>query len=264
MIMKKEDLLISVEQYFATSLTKDEDRFIQGGGIEWDLSTFPIGFDWNFLQHLIGAGNRVDHLVYMFFYAQFIPDNSTVVEIGTLEGSTAIAIVMGARAVKKNIHVITIDPILLSEEEKINRKMELSTFEEYKAYYLNSNLFTFLRHIKESCNEGYITPVPGLSQEVLERWDGRPIEMLYVDGEHTYDAVKIDCEWMQYVKEGGIAVFDDWLECVEKAVLEYIEVHPEWVMVTLSTNQPRGNLWKTVFLKDSSREIEKIRCKKMP
>lgn len=59
--------------------------------------------------------------------------------------------------------------------------------------------------------------------------------------------VLVDCQWMQHVRKGGVAVFDDWIEQVEKAVMEYVSIHPDWEMLTSSTAQAPKHPWKTVF-----------------
>lgn len=52
-----------------------------------------------------------------------------------------------------------------------------------------------------------------------------PIDFLFIDGWHAYDAVKKDCEvWLPKVKPGGIVVFHDsgWAEGVKLVIAEDI------------------------------------------
>lgn len=39
-----------------------------------------------------------------------------------------------------------------------------------------------------------------------------PVDMLYIDGDHSYDGIKGDCEaWLGKVRPGGLAVFHDYV-----------------------------------------------------
>jgi len=49
--------------------------------------------------------------------------------------------------------------------------------------------------------------------------------MLFIDGDHSYNGVKKDIKWIEYVKSGGIVAFHDYLlpkykDSVVKAVNE--------------------------------------------
>jgi predicted O-methyltransferase YrrM len=230
--MRKEDFFVPM------------DAELQTNGV-WTVGSLPAGFDWTFLDSLdslrgVGSARRLDHSYYLYHYASLLPDNSRIVEIGTAHGASAIVMGMGIRG--KNSIILTIDPGMMSQEEASYRKDELSKYEFWKG-----NLDTIMQNIRAARLEGYIIPVPDTSENVVKRWDGRKIDMLFVDGSHTYEDVKKDCLWMHYVKPGGVAVFDDWIEPVEKAVMEYAAAHREWELLTSSTAQPPKHPWKTVF-----------------
>ncbi|MDO9354010.1 MAG: class I SAM-dependent methyltransferase [Solirubrobacteraceae bacterium] len=212
---------------------------------KWVVGNLPEGFDWKFLDFLPelrggGTAGRLDHSYYLYHYASLLPDNSRIVEIGTAQGASAIVMGTGIRG--KNSIILTIDPGMMSDEEVQSRRDELTKYE-----LLLGNLHHVMQNIRAARLEGYIVPIPDTSENALKRWDGRKIDMLYVDGSHTYEDVKKDCLWMQYVKHGGVAVFDDWIEPVEKAVMEYVAAHREWELLTRSTDQPPKHPWKTVF-----------------
>lgn len=53
------------------------------------------------------------------------------------------------------------------------------------------------------------------------------IDLIHIDGDHSYEAVLADCEaWLPKVKKGGYACFDDWnhagLPGVYRACKEYL------------------------------------------
>lgn len=230
--MRKEDFFVPMD-----------DKLVNGIHTPGNL---PLAFDWKLFSNVEGLkglgviGGRLDHAYYLFHYASLLSDNSTILEIGTDKGASAVAMGMGIRG--KNSKIITIDPGMMSPEEIEQRKSELGEYQ-----YWPNNINNVLKNIRAAKLEGYIVLVPDTSENVLKRWDGRPIDMIHIDGSHTYKDVKIDCEWLQYIKSGRVAVFDDWMEPVEKAVTEYMNIHPEWELLTRSTVQPSGCPWKTVF-----------------
>lgn len=205
----------------------------------------PVKFDWKFFDSVeelkdIGTRGRLDHAYYLYHYASVLPINSLIVEIGTLRGASSIAMGMGIKG--KNSKIITIDPGLMPYEDIEKRRSELNKYE----LHIN-NLEKVLENIKKAGLENDITIIPDTSENVLKRWDGRPIDMIHIDGSHRYEDVKIDCQWLQYIRHGGIAVFDDWFDPVQRAANEYFADKPEWSAITLSTDQPPRHPWKTVF-----------------
>lgn len=254
--MDKKNLRISIGQYTGsidTVINKYRQPILEDYRMCWDLDKLPKEFDWNIVKLFVGG--RLDHMLYMFLYASLLPPNSTVVEIGTDKGGTAIAMGMAVR--NKGTKIYTIDPTLLSDEERQKRLNEesVASYVKYNKVYLSHhphcNLDTVMQSIKDAKLENTIVPIPGMSKEVFDKWDKGEIDMLFVDGEHTYDFVKIDCQWMKYVKQKGFAVFDDWIEPVSRAVEEYVLQHNEWNSVTYSTSQESPDkYWKTVFFKE--------------
>jgi len=54
-----------------------------------------------------------------------------------------------------------------------------------------------------------ITFIKGYFDEVAKTWD-KPIDILHIDGFHTYQAVKHDYEtWSKFVKDDAIILFHD-------------------------------------------------------
>lgn len=56
-----------------------------------------------------------------------------------------------------------------------------------------------------------ITPLLGQSHEILEDWSFGPILVAFIDGEHTYDAVRRDLSLLEHLMTpGGVIVLDDY------------------------------------------------------
>lgn len=180
----------------------------------------------------------------LYDYASMLEDNSLIVEIGVWKGySTAI---MGSAIQGTRSRIIAIDPILSIHsfnDESVNH-LYSSSYEEVEER---------IRFLKL---DGYIALVSDYSTNVLSRWDGRFIDLLYIDGDHHYEAVRKDCEWMQYVKPGGYAAFDDWNSAphIQAAILDYVSGHPEWYFVHINgapvpDNFPKDILWDVTILR---------------
>ena len=55
---------------------------------------------------------------------------------------------------------------------------------------------------------GNVTVVPELSWDYLGRYEGPPLDMIFVDGDHN--AVVRDLPWWNWLAEGGLMVFHDY------------------------------------------------------
>ena len=79
------------------------------------------------------------------------------------------------------------------------------------------------------------------SQEYAEIFD-LPIDLIHIDGDHSYEGVKKDCQsWLPKVRPGGYACFDDYghpgLDGVKQAVDEYVGKTGEWDFIKLWGNK---------------------------
>lgn len=189
----------------------------------------------------LAGGQRPDYLTSLYKYTSLLPHDARIVELGSYKGDSCI---MMACAVKgTNSHIIAIDPIFQHGGvfvPDVNLK--------YPGYY-ESSLVAFLNRLSAAGLDGYVSIVADYSQHVLKRWDGRQIDLLFVDAQHDYQGAKADAEWMQYVKQNGYAVWDDWLAVIEQAVMEYMSTHPEWKLLHKSTDAPDGDMVVTLFQK---------------
>jgi Methyltransferase domain len=62
----------------------------------------------------------------------------------------------------------------------------------------------------------------GPSQETLSRYDDASFDVLYIDGDHTYEAVKADAELsVRKIKSDGLLIFNDYTVYDHVAMAEY-------------------------------------------
>jgi len=58
-----------------------------------------------------------------------------------------------------------------------------------------------------------ISAMPGKSVEIAKSWGpgATPRDLIFIDAEHTYEALKADIEaWWPHLKDGGIMAFHDY------------------------------------------------------
>ncbi len=69
-----------------------------------------------------------------------------------------------------------------------------------------------------------ITPLRGLSHDI-GRYFSDEIDLLFIDGDHSYDSCRDDTEtWLPKVKKGGVVLFHDygWAVGVQKVVNDLV------------------------------------------
>lgn len=227
---------ISFEEPRTTHVLNPEDRFPK------NLLDYRFK-DFRTLESdmMLAKWSRPDYLASLYTYAYNLSKPALIVEIGTQFGESTMA--MGHAIRGTDSHIITIDPGF----RKGGVNFDGDSSPEAPRYTLS--ILDMLENISAQKLEGYITVVPDYSWNVLDRWDNRKIDLVFIDGNHTYLAVTKDCLWLQFVKPGGFAVFDDWIEPVERATKEYIQDKPEWHIIYESTTQRYDHYCVTIAQK---------------
>ncbi len=112
------------------------------------------------------------------------PDPARIVEIGTGKGSSLIRIMYGL-ALHEDVRVWTID---LEEQEDAREALIEAQIPNWRYEFL----------VGDSVEYGKI-----------EGW--QPLDLIFIDGSHSYDGVKADVEaWTPHLKPEGVIVFHDY------------------------------------------------------
>jgi predicted O-methyltransferase YrrM len=107
-----------------------------------------------------------------------------IVEIGSWRGKSTVCLGLGSQAGSK-VKVYAVD------------RHTDGTFPDWQ------------ENVRAAGVEELVTPIKGLSQEVAADFD-EPIELLFIDGAHTYDLVRQDFDrWVPKVVEGGVVAMHD-------------------------------------------------------
>jgi len=97
----------------------------------------------------------------------------------------------------------------------------------------------FMENIKPFQKD--IVPVRGFSTEVIEQISGSTdhLDLLFIDGDHSYEGVKADWEsYKSFLRKGSIVVFHDfgWAEGVKRVIMED-------VIPIVSNHKNLPNMW---------------------
>jgi predicted O-methyltransferase YrrM len=136
------------------------------------------------------------------------PDPARVVEIGTGKGSSLVRIMYGL-ALHEDARVWTID---LLEQEEAHEALEAAQVPNWRYQFLI-----------------------GDSVEIGKRPNWEMLDLILVDGAHSYEGVKADVgAWVPHLQENGVIVFHDYKNRkhrVTKAVDETMDA--DWKRVGL-------------------------------
>lgn len=146
--------------------------------------------------------------------------NSTMIEIGSYMGESTM--LFGCTRLFDKIY--SIEPH--DGIEEFNEVMSLRWKDIEKEYRTNTRFFTNIEHIKN------------FSYDVVDRFQDKSIDFIYIDGRHDYESVKRDLElYLPKLKNGGIIGGHD-----------YNKNH--WPEVCKAVNEVVGEPYK--IFKDSS------------
>lgn len=186
-------------------------------------------------------GYREDYLTCLYHYAGMVPEGSIIVEIGCYKGFSALAMASGMRAGSR---IYTIDPIFMAGS---------LTYPDahHPSVTLHSQLTDVQKLWRRAGVEDRIVAIADYSWNVLDWWNLGAIDLLLIDGEHTFDAVMRDCRWLDLIKPEGYCAVDDWFNEIEMAVRASLEERPEWTILHQSTQPQDGDMFVTLLRKDT-------------
>jgi len=132
----------------------------------------------------------------LYTLAAHLSPNSVIVEIGSFKGRSTACMALGSLNSTK---IFAIDTFAGNKRDFT----EGVQFEGGNFYQTFENNMRKLGVFKK------ISPIIGLSSKIGLKWK-TPIDMLFVDGSHIYEDVKMDFQlFFPWVKPGGLIVFHD-------------------------------------------------------
>lgn len=133
-----------------------------------------------------------------------------IVEIGTFRGKSTIAIAFGQQETGGR-PIVTIDPV---EHPDLDDNLKLAGV------------------------DSFVVRITERSSTVAKRWT-KPIELLWIDGDHSYIGVAIDLRsWCRFVMPGGLVALHDYpgnpagSKEIARAVRRYLLSRPyDWRLI---------------------------------
>lgn len=134
-----------------------------------------------------------------------VPENGLLVEIGAAWGFSAARM---AETCPDGAKIISIDPWTLAPQKQQA---------EREKRYLETTA-----HVKDK-----VVPVKSFSQDfdlsILDKYGGE-IDLLFIDGDHSFRGVKNDYEkFSPKIKNGGVIVFHDYNEKGAEWVTKFVD-----------------------------------------
>jgi predicted O-methyltransferase YrrM len=116
-------------------------------------------------------------------------------------------------------------------------------------------LVSCARYLIEAGVGAHVRLIPSTTIDAAATWS-QPIDYLYVDADHSYDAVRADLEaWVPHVRAGGLMLGDDYghrlFPGVRQAWDEYATAHGLWLSTYQSAPPDPDGVQLVSCVKDS-------------
>jgi predicted O-methyltransferase YrrM len=154
------------------------------------------------LDRVRGFLNPVEGYALMTM-ARLGPGLGEIVEIGSFMGKSTCWLATGTKQVLRE-KVTAVDHFEGSPEHQKGAAMETPDIVEK-----GSTLDAFKANIKAVGVDDYVDTIVASSEEAAKHWT-KPIRLLFIDGDHSYEAARKDFElWSPFVIQGGLVLFHD-------------------------------------------------------
>jgi len=136
-------------------------------------------------------------LSFLYHASLALPGRGRVVEIGSYLGRSTLVLARAAADAGRR-PVVAVDPhtgdLTHPDLERLDTRDQ------------------FLTNMETAGVADQVHLVQATSVEAAQSWPDDPVELLFVDGLHTYDAVQADVqEWSRFLAGGACVVLDDYL-----------------------------------------------------
>jgi len=132
------------------------------------------------------------------------PGQGEVTEIGSFHGRSTCFLAFGVKLRGEGI-VYAVDHFLGSPEHQEGGNNQDDDLVQY-----GTMLPRFKANLRRHELDEFVRPILSASLPAAGKWDGSPIRLLFIDGDHSYKATKADFEaWNPYLAPDGLVAFHD-------------------------------------------------------
>ena len=175
-----------------------------------DLSAVDISRSWyQEAASILRAGDGGEHGLLLYKLVRLLEPNRppVILDIGTARGFSAITMARALLDAGVEGRVYSID--VIDHDHPHNWHADKHGPEEPLAGMSVSRAEVWSRWFAEEASR--VTPIHGQSHDVLDSWSHGPIDVAFIDGDHTYDAVKRDLALLEpLVTPAGVIALDDY------------------------------------------------------
>ena len=184
-----------------------------------DLHTEDISRSWyEDATWVLRGGDGGEHGLLLYRLVRCLESEhaSVILDIGTARGFSAIT--MARALLDANLGGMVYSVDVIDHQSKLNWHVGKQDPEDPLANMSISRSEMWNRWFdKESA---LVTPISGPSQEILGSWSFGPIDIAFIDGAHTYEAVRRDLATLDLLMTpAGVIVLDDYHTGVSMASL---------------------------------------------
>lgn len=174
------------------------------------LDTASVSESWfESAVHVLRGGGGGEHglLLYKLVRGLSREGPHVIFDIGTARGFSAITMARGLLDANLEGFVYTIDVVehqtrVIWHGQKHDHRDPLDNISISRSE-------VWSRWFKEEARR--VVPICGQSHEVLQKWGSGTIDIAFIDGEHTYDAVRRDLSLLEHLMTPtGVIVLDDF------------------------------------------------------
>lgn len=187
----------------------------------------------------VAAATPEDVMIALADLAAQVPGGQEIVEIGVYHGRTALQLAWGSRVAGSGAHVTAVDAWDLPGNT-------------YGPPFTDPGARRWAAHHVKSLGFGQsIKLVHAFSVDAAARYEGPPIGLLFVDGDHSKAGVTMDIRaWSPHLAPDGVIAIDDYghpnwpgvkgavEELVSAGVLRPVEIFHDRLAVTRLTTVP--------------------------
>lgn len=175
-----------------------------------------MSINTNHWEQVSGWFSETDRLIYMGAIARY-GENAKFAEVGVWQGRSFVSVLPLAKTLKYR-QAIAVDTFMGTPSELSGAHAEATTRNIREIFQDN---------LQKSGASDIVTVVPHHSTYAATHFPDEYFELIFIDAEHAYDAVKADIEaWLPKLKSGGTLLGHDWLwESVSSAVVDTLTPH---------------------------------------